>query len=246
MNELVRSLQSHRSIRKFKSDPITQEQIEAILYSAQMASTSSNVQAYSVIRVTDQLIRSAIQVVTGNQQHVGQCPLFLVWCADLYRNKLANEKNKAEMISGGMENFIVGTVDTALAAQNAAAAAEAMGLGVVYIGGIRNDLREVSRLLQLPELVYPVFGMCIGYPDQDPSVKPRLSTSAILHENTYQIPEQVVEGIDEYDKRIRDYYIERTQGRRDTTWSLEMADKFKRKLRPYVKDYLEEQGFRLD
>jgi FMN reductase (NADPH) len=222
------------------------EQIEAILHSAQMASTSSNVQAYSVIRVIDPDIRIGIQVVTGNQQHVGQCPLFLVWCADLYRNKLANEQNEAEMVSGGMENFLVASVDTALAAQNAAAAAEAMGLGVVYIGGIRNDLREVSRLLQLPELVYPVFGMCIGYPDQDPSVKPRLSLDAIYHENAYQTPKQVVEGIEEYDQRIREYYIERTQGKRNTTWSAEMVEKFRRRQRAYLKDYLEEQGFELD
>ncbi|WP_127582353.1 oxygen-insensitive NADPH nitroreductase [Paenibacillus koleovorans] len=246
MKELVDLLHAHRSIRKFKSTPVPDEVVAAILQSAQSASTSSNVQAYSVIRVTDPRIRAGIQAVTGNQQAVGECPLFLVWCADLHRNKLACEWNGASMVSEGMENFIIATVDTTLAGQNAAVAAEALGLGVVYIGGIRNDLREVTRLLQLPELVYPVFGMCIGYPDHDPGQKPRLSGTAVLHKNVYADDEAVKQGIQEYDERMHAYYLERTGGKRDTTWSNEMADKFKRKPRAYMKEYLEEQGFRLD
>ena len=245
MNPIIELLRRHRSIRKFKPDPLTPEQIEAILRAAQSASTSSNVQAYSVVNVTDPALRKKLRAVAADQAYVEQCPLFLVWCADMYRLRLACEKEGVRMAHDTMENFIVATVDTALAAQNAAVAAESMGLGVVYIGSIRNDAREAARLLNLPELVYPVFGMCIGYPDHEPMPRPRLPLRAILHENGYN-PSALPDAIDEYDATMRQYYAERTKGRRDTTWSKEMADKFRQPLRDYMRAFLEEQGFRFE
>lgn len=245
MNDVIGLLQGHRSIRKFKPDEVSEEALEAIVRSAQMASTSSNVQAYSVIAVTDPDTKRALSAVAGNQQHVEQCPVLLVWCADLSRDRLACEQEGVEMVSGTMENFIVATVDVALAAQNAAIAAESLGLGIVYIGGIRNNLRDVTRLLNVPQLVYPVFGMCLGYPEHDSSLRPRLPLRAVLHRETYEQAAQA-EAIAEYDRTTREYYIERTKGKRDTTWSKEMADKFKRPARAYMREYLEEQGFRFD
>ncbi|TMV49413.1 oxygen-insensitive NADPH nitroreductase [Paenibacillus mesophilus] len=245
MNDVIGLLQRHRSIRKFKPDEVPEEALEAIIRSAQMASTSSNVQAYSVIAVTNPDTKRALSVVAGNQLHVEQCPVLLVWCADLSRDRLACEREGVEMVSGTMENFIVATVDVALAAQNAAIAAESLGLGIVYIGGIRNNLREATRLLNVPKLVYPVFGMCLGYPEQESSLRPRLPLRAALHRETYEQAAQA-EAIAEYDRTTRDYYIERTKGKRDTTWSKEMADKFKRPARTYMREYLEEQGFRFD
>lgn len=245
MNDVTRLLQRHRSIRKFKPDEVSEQVLEAIVRSAQMASTSSNVQAYSVIAVTNPETKRALSAVAGNQQHVESCPVLLVWCADLSRDKLACEREEVEMISGTMENFIVATVDVALAAQNAAIAAESLGLGIVYIGGIRNNLREATRLLKVPKLVYPVFGMCLGYPDYESGIRPRLPLRAVLHREAYDETSQA-ELLDEYDRTTRDYYIERTGGKRDTTWSKEMADKFKRPTRAYMREYLEEQGFRFD
>ena len=238
-------LQNHRSIRKYKPDPVPDTVLEEIIRSAQSASTSSNVQAYSVIAVTDPAMKKALAAVAGNQVHVEQCPVLLVWCADLYRDKLACDKEQTEMVSGTTENLLIATIDTALAAQNAAIAAESFGLGIVYIGGLRNDAREVTRLLKLPQLVYPVFGMCIGYPDHESGKRPRLPMKAVLHRETYQ-QEVQREAIDEYDAVMREYYLKRTKGVRDTTWSREMADKFRRPARAYLREYLEEQGFRLE
>lgn len=245
MNEIVELLQRHRSIRKYKPDPVPERVLETIVRSAQMASTSSNVQAYSVIAVTNPDTKRALSVVAGNQPHVEQCPVLLVWCADLNRDKLACESEGVEMVSDTMENFIVATVDVALAAQNAAIAAESLGLGIVYVGGIRNDLREATRLLNVPELVYPVFGMCLGYPDHESGIRPRLPLRAVLHRESYDEAAQAG-AIAEYDVTTRAYYLERTKGKRDTTWSKEMADKFRRPARAYMRDYLEEQGFRFE
>jgi FMN reductase (NADPH) len=244
MNQVIELLQRHRSIRKFAPDPVSPEQIKAIVSSAQRASSSSNVQAYSIIGVTDAAMKDELAVLSGNK-YVAECPLFLVWCGDLYRLRQACAKRGVEMVSGTLENFLVATIDAALAAQNAAVAAESMGLGVVYIGGIRNKSREVTRLLKLPQLVYPVFGMCIGRPDQDPGLKPRLGMDVVYHENTYS-DASYEEGIDAYDETMRQYYRERTGNSKDTTWTHDMAAKFERATRVHMRSFVEEQGFRLD
>jgi FMN reductase (NADPH) len=240
VNETIELLQRHQSIRKFKQIPITPEQIEAIIRSAQMASTSSSVQAYSVIGVDDPSLKKELAVLTGNQVYVEKCPLFLVWCADMYRLREACALQKSEMVHETAENFIVATVDCALAAQNAAIAAESMGLGIVYIGGIRNKPDEVTKLLHIPELVYPVFGMCIGVPDQRPGIRPRLGSQAIYHMNRYD-KEKMREEIEKYDAITNDYYLKRTNGKRDTVWSKEMANKYRQPFRAHMRSFLQEQ-----
>ncbi|MGG1660691.1 oxygen-insensitive NADPH nitroreductase [Brevibacillus sp. NRS-1366] len=243
MNQVIDTICSHRSIRKFKETPLSDTQLEAIITSAKSASTSSNVQAYSVIGVTDSGLKQQLAVLTGNQAYVAQCPLFLVWCADLHRSKMACEQRESTTAYiPTMENFIVSTVDVALAAQNAALAAESMGLGIVYIGGIRNNPGDVAALLRLPELVYPVFGMCVGVPDQVPSIRPRLDAKAVYHHNSYD-SEHVAAGIESYDQVMQEYYRGR---QKDTTWSNEMADKFSKHARPHMRNFLEQQGFRFD
>ena len=245
MNPIIQQLTRHRSIRKYKPDPIPQEALDAILLSAQMASTSSNMQAYSVIGVSDPELKKQAAALSGHQAYIEQCPLFLVWCADLKRNQQACELHGVEMVSGTMENLLVATVDVALAAQNAAVAAESLGLGIVYIGGVRNNSREISDLLGLPELVYPVFGMCLGYPDQEPDTRPRLATRAVYHEHTYDASKARAE-IEKYDEIMQQYYQERTGGKVDTTWSKNMADKFKQPAREHMAAFLREQGFEFD
>jgi FMN reductase (NADPH) len=169
-SNMIDLLQNHRSIRKFTDQKITSEDLEQILYSAQMAATSSHVQAYSIVGVTDQEKKKQLAEWAGDQSYVENCAHFFVFCADLHRlGEVAIRKEKDLKDSlDYTEMFMVATIDAALAAQNAAIAAESLGLGIVYIGGIRNNPDKVSQLLKLPDKVYPVFGMCLGYPDQNP------------------------------------------------------------------------------
>ncbi|MNF93223.1 FMN reductase (NADPH) [compost metagenome] len=242
MNAIIDLLQNHRSIRKFTSEPVSIEQREAIIKAAQAASTSSNMQAYSVIHVSDQRMKTQLAELAGNQAYVSECPLFLVWCADLHRFATASHQHVDTPITGNAENFIIATVDAALAAQNAAIAAESLGLGVCYIGGLRNKPAEVSELLGLPQLVYPVFGMCIGMPDQEPLHRPRLPLEAVYHENRYTPNSSAALS---YDETIRDYMNVRTGGKVDTTWSKEMAAKAQRP-RKHMKAFLSSQGFEVE
>ncbi|GKS12990.1 NADPH-dependent oxidoreductase [Paenibacillus chitinolyticus] len=244
MNSVIDLLTRHRSIRKFKPDPIPGDQLQAIIASAQMASTSSSVQAYTIIAATDPALKKELARLAGNQAYVEQCGLFLVFCADLNRLRKATEQS-GEVFHQNTESFLVASMDAALAAQNAAIAAESLGLGICYIGGIRNNPDGVAEALKLPELVYPVFGMCVGVPDQEPSLRPRLPQTAVLHENGYQ-SERSDEGVRRYDETTRKYYEERTGGKQSITWSRSMADKYRQPVRAHLKPFLEKQGFRLE
>lgn len=243
-SSLISQLMNHRSIRKYKDQEVTDEQLEVIIAAGQMASTSSNVQAYSVIAVTDSERKRELSLLCGDQSYVRECPIFLVWCADLYRLKEASSSYIGENDSyeDSTENFIVATVDAALAAQNAAVAAESLGLGIVYIGGIRNQIEQVSSLLGLPELVYPVFGMCVGYPDQEPSRRPRLPLQGVLHREHYQ-QEETVKQVERYDEVMTAYLKERTGGTKDTPWSQLMAERLKQPARLHMQDFLKKKGF---
>lgn len=244
MNETLSLLMNHRSIRKFTDQQVTGEQLSAIVTAGQMASTSSNVQAYSVIAVTAPALKQQLAELAGNQAYIEQCPVFLVWCADLYRLKKCTEPyvQGKPTYEDSTENFLVASLDAALAAQNAAVAAESLGLGIVYIGGIRNQIGKVSELLRLPELVYPVFGMCVGFPDQEPGQRPRLPQAAVLHRNTYDAV-TTVEQVKLYDETMVQYLKERTGGQKATPWSEIMADRLANPIRLHMKSFLESKGF---
>ena len=140
------------------------------------------------------------------------------------------------------EQFIIATVDVALMAQNLVIAAESVGLGICYIGGLRNNPQEVSDLLELPRGVYPVFGLCLGYPDQDPEVKPRLPLPVILKQERYN-EEGDEEAIARYDETIREYYATRTGGGHGISWSEQVAMLLSEKSRPHMREFLAGQGF---
>jgi len=183
MNETIRLLQSHRSVRKFTDQPVSQAIVDELVKCGQSAATSSFIQACTVIQVEDRVKREQLVELAGNQPYVASAARFLVYCADMNRLKIACEMHNAEMLSGFTEQFITATVDCALFAQNVITAAQSLSIAGVYIGGIRNNIQAVTDLLELPQLVYPVFGMCLGYPAQNPEVKPRLPLSVILKQD---------------------------------------------------------------
>jgi nitroreductase len=242
MNDTLRLLAAHRSIRKFTAEPMPDAQVEAIVRAGQAAASSSNIQAVTVIRVRDAARRERLAEVAGGQAHVASAAAFLVFCADLHRPRLACEAQGGTFQEGMTEHFIIATADAALFAQNCVVAAESLGLGTCYIGALRNDPQTVSDLLDLPRGVYPLFGLCLGHPAQDPEVKPRLPLEAVLGEDVY--PEAAQAGaIAEYDERIRAYYRSRTKGAKDSTWSLEMRSLVGKESRPHMRGFLESRGF---
>lgn len=245
MNETIRLLKDHSSVRKFTDELLTKEQITEIVTAAQAASTSSFIQAYSIIGVTDQEKKQKLAALAGNQEYVSANGHFLVFCADLHRHEVIGGLEKKEVLPSieSTEKFMVAVIDAALAAQNAAVAAESIGLGICYIGGIRNNLAEVSALLKTPQHVIPLFGMAIGHPAAKNELKPRLPLEHIYHENEYeQNEEQYKEQLFAYDKVISAYYAERTNGKRNDSWTGQMANMLEKQTRMYMKEYVEKQG----
>lgn len=235
-------LLSHRSIRRFEERVVSDEQLEQIVACGQAAATSSNVQAVSVIHVTEAATREAIAELAGGQSYVASAGAFLVYCADLHRSAAACVAAGGQPMPGMTEQFIIATVDVGLAAQNAVIAAESMALGICYIGGIRNDPAQVCELLGLPDQVYPVFGLCLGYPAQDPEVKPRLPLPAVLMKDRYR-EEPQAELVARYDETLRAYYQSRSGGTKDSNWSAEMRALVGRESRPHMREFLSRQGF---
>ena len=162
--------------------------LETLIAAAQSAATSSNLQTWSVIAVTDPDKKAALAKVASNQKHIEQCPLFLVWVADISRNqRLGAEEGVTLETMPYQETFLVAAIDAALAAQNATVAAEWLGLSCVYIGALRNNPIEVARIVGLPSGAFGVFGMCVGYASASAAseVKPRLPQAVVLHHEVY-------------------------------------------------------------
>lgn len=246
MNETIELLLNHRSIRKFKETVLTKEQIEAIVSCAQAAATSSFLQTYSIIGVEKQELKEKLASLAGEQAYVANNGYFLVFCADLYRHKLIADTKDMDISAPieSTEKFMVATIDATLAAQNAAIAAEAMGLGICYIGGLRNDIEQVNTLLELPEYVIPLFGMCIGYPDQDPGTKPRLPMKNVFHIDKYNTNKNsYLAELKEYDQTISSYYEERTAGKRKDKWTDQVVATLSKNARMNMKEFVQKKGF---
>ncbi len=187
-NETVDTLLAHRSVRSYLPTPVPQGAVELAVAAAQSAASSSNLQAWSVVVVEDKDRQDRLNVVAGQQRQIAEAPLFLVWLADLARPRaIATQGGSASEGLDYTESFLLGVIDAALAAQSAVVALESLGLGTCYIGAIRNDPETVARELGLPEGVFPVFGLTVGFPDpaRPADVKPRLPQSTILHRERY-------------------------------------------------------------
>ncbi|PGY11134.1 FMN reductase (NADPH) [Bacillus sp. OV166] len=248
MNEVIQTILNHRSLRHFEDKPLTDEQIKTIVTSAQAAATSSFIQAYSIIGVKDKEKKKKLAEIAGNQEYVEKNGHFFVFCADLYRHTIIGEKEQKDVTPSieSTEKFMVALIDASLAAQNAAIAAESLGLGICYIGGIRNNLEEVKKLLKTPERVIPLFGLAVGVPTKLTDKKPRLPYEHVYHEDEYeQNTEVYLTQLQKYDELISSYYEERTEGKRKDRWSEQMAIMLDRKSRMYMKEFVQKNKLNL-
>lgn len=206
-NSVIGQILSHRSVRSYRPDPLPEGTVETLVAAAQSAASSSNLQTWSVVAVSDPARKARLAAVTGNQKHILQAPTLLVWLADLNRlGELGKALDHAVDALDYLETLFVGIIDAALAAQNAVLAAESLGLGTVYIGALRNDPERVAAELGLPPKLLPVFGLCVGYPDPAvvTGIKPRLPASLVLHREQYAAGYDA-DAVASYDSAIQDF-----------------------------------------
>ena len=230
MNPVLESLFKHKSIRKYQNKPLEDEKLGLIVKAAQAAPTWCNGEQVSIIVVKDQATKDKIKELCWGQTHVGSCAAFLVFCADYYRLSLAFEKagkkkEEFEKYMSNIDTLLIGSHDVGIALQNATVAAESMGLGTCHIGAIRNKPLEIVKLLNLPKYVIPLVGLTVGYPDDDPGLKPRLPPKAVCFGEKYNT-ENAKAGIDEYDIIFKKYLAERETNSRDMNWSERISNTY--------------------
>lgn len=192
----------HRSHRQYRPDPVPSPQIERLVDAARHASTSSFIQAYSVIAVRDPAIKGECARLCSGQPHIVAAPVFFAICADLHKLAAACSKHGATLQSQSFELFLQATIDASLLGQNLQLAAEAEGLGACMIGAARNHPIELAALLGLPDHVYVVFGMTLGFAADDPVPRGRMPLLGILHHDRYD-PSRIQQALDGADEGMR-------------------------------------------
>lgn len=205
-SETLDVLLNHRSSRAYLPKALPKGTVELLVAAAQSAPTSSNLQAWSVVAVEDPARKARLEEFAAPNPQINAAPLFLVWLVDLARLRTIAHSNDAEGAGlDYLESFVIGAIDAALAAQNAVAAIDSLGLGSCYIGGIRNRPEDVARELNLPPETIAVFGLTVGYPDPDvkTDVKPRLPQSAVLFREQYGTVSD--EDLASYDERLKTF-----------------------------------------
>lgn len=241
MNETIKLLLSHSSCRSFLDKPVSEEMTEAIIKCAQRAPTSSYLQAYTIIRVEDKEKRKLLAEYAGGQEWVEKAGLVLLFCADLHRLEVMLDV-KDKNVLHNTELYTVAVTDAALASSRALVAAQAMGLGGVFVGGVRNETEKMAELFELPQMVFPMYAVCMGYPDKIPPQRPRMAAKMISAVDGYPDitgPEQLTD----YEKEVSEYFLDITNGRSGRGWIARAEHAISVKPRYGVGDFLHKAGF---
>ena len=177
---------NHRSIRKYRTEPIDDRVLDKVLEAGSRASTTGNMQVYSMIVTRDKGLREKLWEAHFRQDMVLQAPVHITFCADFHRFSKWCRMRRAVPGYDNFLSFFTAAIDALLASQNVALEAEANGLGICYLGTATYMADRIIDLLRLPEGVVPVAALVLGHPDEEPGLTERLPMEAVLHEETYR------------------------------------------------------------
>lgn len=198
--DTLKTIFEHRTIRKYKSDPIPEHILNDILEAAVRTSTTGNMQLYSVIISKDKERKEQLHKLHFSQQMVLDAPVLLTFCADFNR---FNKWCKLRDAVPGYDNFLsfyTASIDALIASQNSALAAESHGLGICYLGTTTYQADKLVKFFNLPAGVVPVTTLVVGYPAETPDLTDRLPLKAVIHNEEYN---------DYADDDINHYYKEK-------------------------------------
>lgn len=243
--ELLHLLKRRGSVRDYKPDPVPDAWVEALLAAGQRAPTSSNNQTYSIIVVRKPETKAELARLAGNQQHISDCPVFFALCADQSRVAYASALHGSDFVGNTLEKGLVATIDAALVGMTMSLVADSMGLGTVMIGAMRNAPLEVARLLKLPPKVFVVFGLCLGWPREQPLPKPRQSLDTVVHREVYDAS-GMEEALEAYDRELAAHYRDQGRSTPERSWTQTAADKYAMRVRMHLREELAALGFPLE
>ncbi len=239
MTTIIDHLQAHRSYRDFDENyELPEADLGSILKAARQAPSWMNGQFYSILVIRDKEKRRQLVEWNPGNPHMLNSSIFVMFIADFQRTSAVSQHYQQEyQVTGNLDALITATTDAALAAENCLIAVESLGLGGCAIGSIRKHSQEIIELFKLPEYTLPLFGIAIGKPIVEMSVKPRLPEQAVIHYDSYQ-PLNYQDILD-YDQTMKKF----GEARETKTWSQKFADYFEKSTIPNYEKVLKRQKF---
>lgn len=218
MNTAVDMMLKRTSIRRFRKDPVNDDILSKILLVGQRAPSPGGFQAYSLVIVDDDEKLSKIAQAT-RQRFIEKTPVFILVCVDMHRFRLVLDRLGHDYHlkhGGGLYAKLYSVVEASIVAQNMATAALLMGLGSCFVGAVFYAMQDISEVLDLPQGVIPLLGLCLGYPEESPPLRPRWPIEIVIHRNKYR--ETAMEEIDNYltsadEAMKREEYYQKYSGR---------------------------------
>jgi nitroreductase len=253
-NELMRRVLTRKTVRRYSEKMPGEALLDLLTACALSASAKSDFQQASILRLRDPERRAAIGALFPSMPWIGNAPVFFVFLGDARRLHRIGELRGKPVANGTLEGFFNASIDAALAMQTMILCAESNGLGVCPISVIRNEADKVAEILGLPDLVFPVAGLCLGYPSAEGHVSLRLPRRATTHTDRYD-DSALAAAIDDYDRR-RDaiHAIPKDQQRSNAEfgeaafygWSEDKARQAAKAEGAAFPPYLRKHGFKFD
>lgn len=247
------SILARRTHRRYLERDIPEELLDTLLACAFSAPAKSDLQQASVVRVRDPSKRKAIAELIPTMPWIAKAPVFLVFLADHRRIRRVCELRGLPFENDNLDGFLNASVDAALVMQTFILAAESIGLGCCAISVLRNHIETVSDLLELPPSVYPLAGLCVGYPSQEGFVSMRLPRTLTVHTDRYDDSDLEAE-IEAYDRRRDARYSIPRESYKSTErhgvpdfygWSEDKARQESNPERANFSSFLKNRGFTL-
>jgi nitroreductase len=182
----IDTLLDHRSVRKYKNENIDDDVLQKVLLAGCRASTTGNMQVYSIVNTSNLEIKQQLAPTHFNQSMIVNAPNVLTFCADFNRFNKWCELSDAQPGYDNFLSFITAAIDALLVAQNVAIAAESVGLGICYLGTTTYNADKIIDILKLPRGVVPITTLTVGWPDEQPEKTERLPLQAVVHNQVYQ------------------------------------------------------------
>jgi len=252
--DVLKVLLNRRVIRKYKAERIKDDTIALLLSAAQSAPTKSNLQQYSIVIISDAEVRNAVAELVPSMPWMKTAPVIAVFLGDVRRiRKLAKLRGHSYQ-NNNADTFMNATVDAALAMQCFMTAADHLGLGTCPISYVRNCIDDLDTILNLPDGVFPIAALCVGYPDETGYVSMRLPQKIVVHRDRYN-DENLEKNIKEYDNSNHERFalVPRKQRHVDKygvlekcTWSENVARQLSLPERADFSDYLKSKKINLD
>lgn len=252
-NKTINDILNHRSYRTFSEEPVSEELLNALLAAAFSAPSKSDLQQRSVIVIKDAQKKKRISQLTPSIEWIDRAPVFMVWCGDNRRIRRVSNWRKHPFANDHLDTFMNAAVDTGIAMQTMVIAAESVGLGCCPVSQIRDQIKPLSAELRLPSWVFPVAGLCVGWPSETSRLSMRLPLDITVHVDQYD-DEKLISQVESYDGRRE--AIEQTPAEQQRMadeygicenygWSEDRSRQYAKAQREDFGSYIRGQGFNL-